>query len=209
MRTLHELRTSHAIGALLAFALVAPLGCASLRLARLPHYPAGEALPGPAGSYSLEFPSNAWVRLKYSETTTGLDWSVGRDSADAWLNVSLATDRYRNAQAVLASARDQAEALMAIGRRDERDVSVSSPSGPLPARRGVYCGTFDLEVGTASTCFVILGVVWDERAFLLVGQVREARAGVREELEALVDSLQLIEKQPAPPEHNSGSGGRE
>ena len=55
MRTLHALRSSHLIGALLAFALVAP-GCASWRLARLPHYPAGEALPGPAGSYSLEFP---------------------------------------------------------------------------------------------------------------------------------------------------------
>ena len=113
---------------------------------------------------------------------------------DKKLNVSVLADRFPTPDLALAYASAQADALMSMISRDERDVVVASPEGDLAGRIGVYCGTFDRELRSRDNCFVMLATVWNQTSYMLVGQVRVrgADAGRRVELERLVLSLRLL-----------------
>ncbi len=175
-------------------ALLFLTSCTSLRLARLDPLPAGETFAGPEGSYQLVPPSDRWVRLTDNEGDANIDLSLARNSNDAWLNVSVLPGRFATADLALAYARGQADALMATFFRDERDVGVPAPEGDVAGRMGVYCGTFDGELRSRESCFVMLATVWKETSYLLVGQVRESESesGRRGELEGLMLSLRLV-----------------
>ena len=97
----------------------------------------------------------------------------------------------------LESARARADALLTTTSRDERDVSIGAPEGELPARLGVYCGTFDREMRARDSCFVILAAVRERTAYVLVGQVRVkgAEPDRQDELERFVLSLRLLEEE--------------
>ena len=189
---------------LAAAGLVGP-GCASWRLARLEPYPIGEPLRGPRGGYELRPPSDAWVRLEENEGDQ-LDLSLARQTGDAWLNVSVVPDRLPTAAIALESARARADALLTTTTRLERDVSVAAPEGELPARLGVYCGTFDREMRARDSCFVILAAVRDRTAYVLVGQVRvkDPEPGRQDELERFALSLRLLAE-----EERGGDGEEE
>jgi hypothetical protein len=182
-----------------AFAGVAGLGCTSWRLARLDAYPMGEPLRGPQGGYALVPSSEAWVRTPENEGAS-VDLALARQSNDAWLNVSVVRGRLPTAALALETARARADALMTTASRQERDLVVPSPEGDLPARMGVYCGTFDREMRAHDNCFVMLAAVRGEAAYVLVGQVRirDPESGRLDELERLVASLRLVEPEVSP-----------
>jgi hypothetical protein len=170
---------------------------ASCTSSQLDPLPSGEPWRGPQGSYELEMPSDAWVRLEKNEHDENIDLSLARQSADAWLNVSVLKDRFPTAEMALAGARARMDSLLMTVSRDEREIRVPAPAerGDVDARIGVYCGTFDRELRSRDTCFVILATVWDDTAYVLVGQVRvkDPEPGRQAELERLVGSLRLTE----------------
>lgn len=172
--------------------------CASLRLASLDAIPAGTRLSGPSGGYELTLPTDAWARNPADEERGRIDLALVRKSGDAWLNVSVMADRYPAADLALAAARTRADALMLASEREERDVAVVGPAGALPGRLGVYCGSFDREVRSRDSCFVIQTVVDGRTAWLLVGQVRMHEGGDerRDELERLMGSLRILSTAP-------------
>ena len=137
---------------------VTVVGCAAWRLGRLPHYQAGVTLRGPAGGYALVPPTGAWVRIEENEQGK-IDLALARDTANAWLNVSVAPGRGGTPEEVLSRARAEVDALLATAERREELVSISSLEGTAPARLGVYCGTFDRELRAGQSCFVLLGAV--------------------------------------------------
>jgi hypothetical protein len=176
------------------------ISCASLRLALRDPLPEGEPLRGPEGSYEVVPPTGEWVRVAGNESHRNVDLSLARRSNDAWLNVSVLKDRYRNADDALARGRSRAESLLSVDSRDEQDARVRSPEGDLPARLGVYCGTFDREIRARDTCMVILATLYERTTYVVVGQVRvESGASDRqEELMEIVESLRI--DPPAGPE---------
>jgi len=177
-------------GLLLALAL----SCASWRLARLDPYPAGEPLRGPDGSYELVPPSDEWVRIEDNESRRNVDLSLARRSGDAWLNVSVLQDRYQSPGHALDRGRSRTESLMSIDLREEGDAVVQSAEGPLPARLGRYCGTFDRELRSRDTCFLILATQRDRTTWVVVGQYRvlDPRQDREPEMLELVLSLRAI-----------------
>lgn len=190
--------------------LVAPvllLACASLRLASLEPLPAGEPVRGPEGSYLLTPPSDHWVRLEDRERERNLDLALARKSNDAWLNVSVLPGRFPSPGMALAFARGQVDALMTTFSRDEREVTVPSPDGELPASLGIYCGTFDHELRSRDNCFVILTTLRGDVSYALVGQVRiqDPEPGRMDEIERLIRSLRLVDPVDGAP--GSATGG--
>ena len=179
--------------------------CARLRLASLEPYPAGARIAGPSGGYELTTPTDAWARNPRNEGSGHIDLALARKSGDAWLDVSVVTDRYATADLALAPARARANSLMLADERDERDVIVPAPEGGIAGRQGVYCGSFDREMRARDNCFVILTVVRDRTAWVLVGQahVRGDDDLRRPELEQLMDSLRIL---PAAPPQAKGGG---
>lgn len=169
--------------------------CASLRLASLDPLPAGEPVRGPQGSYQLTPPSDRWVRLEDREREQNLDLALARQTNDAWLNVSVLPGRFPSPGMALAYARSQADALMTTFSRDESDLTVPSPDGELPARMGIYCGTFDRELRSRDNCFVMLTTLRGDVTYALVGQVRirDPEPGLQDELERLVRSLRVVD----------------
>ncbi len=187
-----RLRTPFRFAAVVA-ALVC-VSCTSIRLASQDPYPAGQAVAGPDGGYALTPPSEHWVRAEWNETAETIDWALAHQEGDAWLNVSVLRGRFATAELALARARAEVDALMLTVSRNERDVVVPSPAGELPARLGVYCGSFDRELRSRDNCFVLLAAQQAEVSYALVGQVRvrDPEPGRQDELERLVLSLQLI-----------------
>jgi hypothetical protein len=185
-------------GLALSVALLVLASCAASRLARLDPLPSGEPWRGPAGSYELELPSDVWVRLEKNEREGNIDLSLARQSADAWLNVSLVEERFPTADLALAGARARMDSLLATVSRDEREIAVPTPDGEVEGWLGVYCGAFDREIRSRDTCFVILATVWKDTAYVLVGQVRvkDPEPGRQDELERLVGSLRLTAPLP-------------
>jgi hypothetical protein len=178
---------------LLALLLPLILSCASLRLAMLDPYPAGKALRGPEGSYELVPPSEMWVRVERNESQRNVDLALARRSADAWLNVSVVRDRYPTPASAIDRGRSRVEALMSVVSRDEQEVVVPSPDGELPARLGVYCGTFDRELRSRDSCFLILATVFQRMTYVVVGQVRvaDSQPDAQDELTMFVRSLRI------------------
>jgi hypothetical protein len=166
--------------------------CAAMRLAWLDPLPMDQPVVGQDGSYELVPPSDRWVRLSDNERGEQIDLSLARSSNDSWLNVSVLVDRFPTAGLALEYARTQADGLLTTISRDEREVAVPSPDGEVAARMGVYCGTFDRELGSRDSCFVMLAAVWQQTSYMLVGQVRIGDdPGRQAELERLVLSLRL------------------
>jgi hypothetical protein len=199
----HRRRAFPAGGPGPALALLAGLlglGCASLRLAGLDPLPTGEPFRGPEGSYTLTAPSDQWVRTPDNEGER-IDLALARKTGDAWLNVSVLPGRFATPEQALAHARTQADALMQTVSRDERDATVPAPEGDLPARFGRYCGTFDRELRSRESCFVLLATIRGDTTYALVGQVRvqDPLDGREPELERLVRSLRLVDDLAADP----------
>lgn len=184
-----------AIVAVLALAT----SCASLRLAGLDPLPADAPFRGPEGSYTVTPPSDEWVRVEGNESRRNVDLSLARKSADAWLNVSVLRNRYPTADHALVRGRSRVEGLMSMSSREEGDAVVQSAGGPLPARLGRYCGTFDRELTARDTCFVILAAMDGPTTYVLVGQYRakDRQLGRDEEMTRLVLSLR-VEPPPGP-----------
>lgn len=175
---------------LVSCALVA---CASWRLAGLEPLPMGEPFRGPEGSYTLTPPSGEWVRVEDSEGDR-IDLALARRSNDAWLNVSVLPRRFATAELALADARSRMDSLMLTLTREEWEVTVPSPEGDRPGRFGIYCGTFDRELRSRDSCFVMLTTIRAELTYALVAQVRirDPEPGRQDELERLVRSLRLL-----------------
>ncbi len=182
--------------AALALGLVA--SCAGLRLASHSPLPGGEPVRGSDGTYEIAPPTETWVRVSKNEAEPNIDLSLARNTADAWLNASVLPERFPSADAALAEARAQAEAMLTVTRRAETDVSVPGPDGDLPGRLGEYCGTFDLELRSRESCFVVLAVLRDRTAYVLVGQVRlhDPEPGRHDELTTFVRSLRILSENP-------------
>lgn len=181
-------------GAVLAVALV--VSCASLRLASLAPLPGGEPVRGSDGSYELTPPTQTWVRIAAHEAEPNVDLSLARNTGDAWLNVSVLRERFPSADAALAHARAVAESMLAVTHRAEEEVAVAGPDGHLGGRLGEYCGTFDLELGSRESCFVVLAVLRARTAYVVVGQVRilDPEPGRQDELDRFVRSLRIVEE---------------
>ncbi len=182
--------------AALALGLVA--SCASLRLASRSPLPGGEPVRGSDGTYEIVPPTEAWARISENEAESNVDLSLARNTADAWLNTAVLQERFPSAHAALAAARAQAEAMLTVTRRAETDVSVPGPDGDLPGRLGEYCGTFDRELRSRESCFVVLTVLRDRTAYVLVGEVRlhDPEPGRHDELTTFVRSLRILLEDP-------------
>ena len=181
--------------AALVLALVA--SCADPRLDSRAALPGGEPVRGGHGTYEVVPPTETWVRISENEAEPNIDLSLARNTADAWLNVSVLTERFPSPDAARAEARAGAEAMLTVIRRVETDVAVAGPDGDLPGRLGEYCGTFDRELGSRESCFVVLTALLGDTSYVLVGQVRvQAESGRRDELTAFVRSLRLLSGDP-------------
>ncbi len=182
--------------AALALGLVA--SCASLRLASEGPLPGGEPVRGRDGTYEVVPPTETWVRISENEAEPNVDLSLARNPADAWLNASVLPGRFPSADAALAEVRARAETMLTVTRRAETDVAVPGPDGHLPGRLGEYCGTFDRELRSRESCFVVLAVLRDRTAYVLVGQVRlhDPEPGRHDELTTFVRSLRILLEDP-------------
>lgn len=183
-----------ALAACLICALAAVLSCTSIRLASREPYPAGHPVRGPEGSYQLTPPGDHWVRADWNEGAENIDWALAHQEGDAWLNVSVLPDRYASARLAFEHARAQADALMITVSREERELTVASPEGALPAHLGIYCGTFDRELRSRDSCIVLLATMRGDVTYALVGQlrVRDPEPGRQDELLRLMESLRLV-----------------
>ncbi len=182
--------------------LVVFCGCASMRLSSRDPLPEGEPIAGPSGHYELVPPSGEWVRADWNEDESKIDLSLAHQQGDAWLNVSVLPDRFPEAADAIAHGRAQVDSMMLTSSREEEVVEVAAPEGPLPARVGTYCGTFDREIRARDSCFVLLATVRDRTSFVLVGQVRvrDPELGRLHELRRLAASLRLTDLGPGEPE---------
>ena len=169
-------------------------GCLPVRL------PLAEGVPvrGPAGSYTITPPSDAWERRPQTEDER-IDLAVRRVSRDAWLNVSVLPGRFPTAEEAFADARARTDSILQTGFRDESIATVGAPGGDIAAHFGVYCGRFDRELLSRESCIMLLTTLRGAVTYALVGQVRidgddEASLERRVELESLIRSLRLVDR---------------